>query len=106
MIWAVEYTENAEQDLQDIYNYISDILLSPEIAEKQTDRIMDACDSLNHMPLRHRVYENEPWSSKGLRFMPVNNYLIFYLINESKHIVEIIRIMYASRDIDRHLEVL
>jgi hypothetical protein len=29
MIWKVNYTENAEQDLQSIFDYISDVLLEP-----------------------------------------------------------------------------
>ena len=103
MIWDVNYTNDAQQDLQDIYDYISLILLEPGIAAKQTDRIMDAADSLNHMPFRYRLYEYDPWRSKGLRILPVDNYLIFYLPDKSKNTVTIIRIMYGSRDVDKHL---
>jgi len=103
MIWKVDYTEDAEQDLQDIYDFISGILLAPGIAENQTNRIMDAVDSLDHLPLRHRLYDYEPWNSKGLRFMPVDNYLIFYLPDTSQRTVAIIRIMYAGRNIEKHL---
>jgi len=54
MTWEVNYTEDAEQDLQDIYVYISHVLLAPGTAEKQANRIMDAVESLDHMPLRYR----------------------------------------------------
>ena len=64
---------------------------------------MDAVDSLGHMPLRHRLYDNEPWKTKGLRVLPVDNYLIFYLPDELQGVVAIIRIMYGGRDIERHL---
>jgi len=103
MIWKVEYTEDAKQDLQDIYDYISDFLLVPITAEKQSNRIMDAVDSLDHMPLRYRLYDNEPWRAKGLRVMPVDNYLVLYLPDESQNIVAIIRIMYGGRNIEKHL---
>jgi len=36
MSWEVSYTEDAERDLKGIYNYIAEILLEPDIAEKQT----------------------------------------------------------------------
>jgi plasmid stabilization system protein ParE len=49
MIWDVQYAETADKDLQGIYDYIAYKLLVPETAEKQTDRIMDTADSLNHM---------------------------------------------------------
>jgi len=103
MTWNIYYTDDAQEDLQGIYDYISDVLLAPETAEKQTDRIMDAADSLDHMPLRHRLYDHEPWRSKGLRVLPVDNYMLFYLPNEVDRAVAIIRIMYGGRDFERHL---
>ena len=103
MIWRVNYTEDAEHDLQSIFNYISDVLLEPVTAANQTDRIMDAADSLYHMPMRHRLYDKEPWRSKGLRVMAVDNYLLFYLLDETTKTVAIVRIMYSRRDIDKHL---
>ena len=103
MIWKVNYTEDAAQDLQGIFDYISDVLLEPVTAVNQTDRIMDAADSLDHMPLRYRLYNKELWRSRGLRVMPVDNYLVFYLPDETKKTVAIIRIMYGGRDIDKHL---
>ena len=104
MIWNVEYTADAEQDLQDIYDHISLVLEVPVTAENQTNRIMDAVDSLDQMPLRFRLYEHEPWRSKGLRVMVVDNYLVFYLPEESSGTVRIIRIMFGGRDIPRHLK--
>jgi len=102
MIWDVHYTNSAEQDLQDIYDYISYILLIPETAKRHADEIMDAADSLEHMPFRHRLCDYEPWRSRGWRVMPVNNYLVFYLPDESQGNVAILRIIYAGRDIEKH----
>jgi len=99
MIWDVNYTENSEQDLQEIFDYISDVLLVPETADKQVSRIMETVESLNFMPFRHPVYDYEPWRSRGVRAVPVDNYLIFYLPNEPEGAVEILRIIYARRDI-------
>jgi len=104
MIWHVQYTDSAKKDLQGIYDYISDILLALETAEKQTNRIMDAADSLSHMPFRYRLCDYEPWRSCGWRVMPVDNYLVFYFPDESQDTVTIMRIMYEGRDVERHLE--
>ena len=103
MTWYVKYTKDAEQDLQDIYDYILTVLQVPVAAANQSNRIMDAVDLLDQMPLRYRLYEHEPWRSQGLRVMPVDNYLVFFLPDEPKGIVWIIRIMYGGRDIQRHL---
>ncbi len=101
--WRVTYTEQAERDLRGIYEYIAFTLLMPETVKNQTRRIMKAIVSLDNMPLRHRLYEKEPWHSKGLRVLPVDNFIVFYLPIESKETVTVIRIMYGGRNIDKEL---
>ena len=103
MIFNVVYSSEARQDLRDIYEYIAYELLEPDTVAGQTNRIMKAARSLEQMPMRHRLYEEEPWHSQGLRFFPVDNYLIFYLPDETNNIVNIIRIMYGGRDVKRQL---
>ena len=89
--------------MRDIYEYIAYELLVPETAAGQTERIMKAIRSLEQMRMRHRLYEEEPWHSQGLRVLPVDNYLVFYLTDETSATVNIIRIMYGGRDIDKQL---
>lgn len=103
MIFNVVYSFEARQDLRDIYEYIAYELLEPDTAAGQTNRIMKAAYSLEQMPMRHRLYEEEPWNSQGLCFLPVDNYLIFYLPDETNNIVNIIRIMYGGRYVKRQL---
>ena len=83
MIFHVAYSAEARQDLRDIYEYIAYELLAPEAAAGQTERITKATRSLERMPLRHRLYEEEPWHSYGVRILPVDNYLVFYLPDET-----------------------
>ena len=64
---------------------------------------MKAVRSLEQMPMRCRCYEDEPWCKMGLRFLPVDNYLIFYLPEEVNNVVNVIRIMYAGRDVTKQL---
>lgn len=59
--------------------------------------------SLDEMPQRYKLYDDEPWHSRGLRTLPVNNYLIFYLADEEKAVVTVIRIIYGGRDISKQL---
>lgn len=104
MIYEVVYSAEARQDLRDIYEYIAYELFVPEIASGQAGRIMKAVRSLEQMPMRYTRYEEEPWHSRGLHFLPVDNYLIFYLPDEATNVVNIIRIMYGGRDVKRQLD--
>lgn len=103
MKWKIAYSAKARQDLRNIYKYIAFNLLMPETATKQVQRIMNAIRSLDEMPLRFRLYDREPWYSQGLRFFSVNNYLVFYLPDKNQNMVNIVRIMYSGRDIDKQL---
>lgn len=55
------------------------------------------------MPERYRKYEKEPWKSRGLRILPVDNYVVLYIPNHEKKVVTILRIMYAKRDVYNQL---
>ncbi len=101
--WQVVYSEQAELDLRSIYEYLAFSLLAPEVAKKQTRRIMDGITKLNQLPLRCKLYEKEPWQSKGLRILPVDSYLAFYIPVENQKTVAVIRIMYRGRNIEEQL---
>ncbi len=68
MSWDIVYTAGARRDLRDIYEYIVYELLVPETAAGQTQRIMKGIRVLDEMPMRFRLYEEEPWRSEELWF--------------------------------------
>jgi toxin ParE1/3/4 len=76
----------------------------PDTAKGQTRRIMDAIKTLDTFPMRYSLYKDEPWNSKGLRFLPIDNYMVLYLPNEEMETVNIVRIMYIGRDISKQLD--
>ena len=104
MSWDIVYTAQARQDLRDIYEYIALELFAPETATGQTQRIMKTIRSLEEMPMRHQLYGEEPWHSRGIRFLSVDNYLVFYLPKEPQNTVNIVRIMYDGRE--KQLQIL
>lgn len=103
MIYEVTTTEQAESDLRGIYEYIAFELLSPDNAAGQLDRLEEHIIGLETFPEKFRAYEKEPWKSRGLRVMPVDNYLVFYIPDKDARIVTVIRVMYNGRDVDNQL---
>ena len=67
-----------------IYEYIALILMETGIAEKQYTGIEKAIDDLDKMPECFRQYEKEPWRSRNLRVMPVDNFLAFYIVDTAR----------------------
>lgn len=75
-------------------------------ANAQLSRIEKAIASLDQMPERYRVYDRKNWRERNLRIMPVDKYLVFYVPTHDYSTVEVMRIMYGGRDIDRRLEMM
>ena len=105
MIYEVEVSKQADSDLRGIFEYIAFELQSPENASGQLDRLEEQILNLDTMPERYRKYENEPRKSRGLRVLPVDNYVVLYIPDSNKKVVTILRVMYAGRDIDNQLNL-
>ena len=98
--YSVIYSPQAFLDLTGLYEYIRFNLQVPKTAEKQVNRIKHAIRSLETMPMRYQLVEWEPWHSMGIRRVPIDNYTAFYLVDEDKCSVTVVRIFYAGRNIE------
>ena len=103
MIFEIVISEQADFDLRGIFEYIAYELQSPQNASGQLDRLEKSILSLEKMSERYRKYEKEPWHSRGLRMMPVDNYVVFYISDKDTQQVTVIRVMYAGRNIEEQL---
>ena len=97
--YFIVYSSEAMDDLREIYSYIAFTLKVPSTAKNQVDRIRKEVRSLNFMPARHKIVEWEPWQSMKMHQLPVDNYIIFYLVDDEILTVSIARIVYAGRDL-------
>lgn len=104
MNYQVKISEHADQDLRGIFEYIAFELQSMQSAIGQLTRLEESIADLDHMPHRYRIYEREPWHTRGLRVMSVDNYLVFYQPNDKTHIVDIVRVIYGGRNIEEQLK--
>ena len=104
MKFQITVTEQAQRDIEGIYEYIAFTLMEPSTASKQISRIEKAVYSLEQMPERFHQYAKEPWKSRNLRVMPVDNFLIFYLVDLANNTVTVLRAMYGRRDATRQLD--
>lgn len=99
--YSVVYSPEALEDLRAIGEYIRDVLLEPVVARRQVSRIRDAIRGLKTMPRRHALLDWEPWHSREIRRVVVDNYLVFYVVEEDMYEVRIVRILHGSMDLER-----
>ena len=100
MKYSVNMSAEAVKDINGIYEYIAVALCEKEIAENMINLIEKNVFSLAEMPGRYKIYDNEPWKSRGVHIMAVKKYLVFYVIDENNKAVNVFRVIYGSRDIE------
>ena len=103
MSYTVDLSIEAKEDLRKIYSYIAFKLMAPASASNQIKRIKKNVLGLDFMPTMFKIYEKEPWHSRGMRIMPVDNYVVFYFIDEENKKVNIARIIYGAMDLDKQI---
>ena len=90
------YSPLAQQDLDGIYQYISQTLRNPESAKKVVIDIIDCAENLETLPFIGNVVEGLPLEVGEYRVAGVRNYLVFYRGSDSNIVVD--RILYKRRD--------
>ncbi len=99
--YTIEITNEALADMEELYNHITYVLLAPENAIAQYNRIADEILKLDIFPERFRIVDFEPEHSKEIRRMFVDNYSVFYVIIREKVIVT--NVLYSASDIENRL---
>ena len=67
--YIVEVTDEALEDMEQLYNHIAYVLLAPETAIGQYNRIADAILKLDTFPERFRIMDSEPERAREIRRM-------------------------------------
>ena len=100
-LYSVNITDTALADMESIYNYIAEILLAPESAIRQYNRIAEAILSLNTFPQRYPLFDLEPEHSWNIRKMVVDNYLVCYIVDSDK--VTVTDVLYGASNVHNRL---
>lgn len=96
--YKVKITEQAEVQLKEILLYISNTLKEPDIAINLLNELQKNILSLDVMPKRIALVDEEPWRSYGIHRMPVKNFIVYFWVNEDLKEVHITAVIYGKRD--------
>ena len=91
-------TKPAELDIAEAARYIAKELQNPAAADRLLDDIVSAVSSLEKMPKGYALVRNDHLANLGFRFLPVHNYLAFYIVKEDAQSVTIERFLHSRRD--------
>ena len=92
--YAIRLLRVAEEDLRGIITYIA--LDNPSAAAALANNIENRLSSLSSYPLLGKIPDEGELANMGYRFLVVQNYLIFYTIEE--RIIWVHRIIHGARN--------
>ena len=95
--YQVSLGQTAEDDLDELYEYIATVLKNPTAALRVYTSIKTSVLSLSSGPLSRPLVSFEPHRSRGIRWKPAENYMIFFKVDEANATAQVLRILYKRR---------
>jgi toxin ParE1/3/4 len=96
--YTLKFTPKASEDLEEIYIYISSKLLADIAANNLLEKIENSIVRLKSFPYSCSYVTAEILKNKGYRKLIVENYIVFYIVNEEDKQVIIMRILYGAQN--------
>jgi plasmid stabilization system protein ParE len=98
MNYLLNITDIAEEDILSAARYISQVLKNPAAANSLLDEIERHETILGNTPGIYPFVSDKYLAGKGLKYVIIKNFLLFYTIDENDKTVKISRFLYGRRD--------
>ena len=103
-MYKLESLPVARRDMIEIVRYISQELQNPTAADQLAMELIEAGDSIPKFPYANPAFIPIRPLKHEYRKLLVQNYFMFYWVDEVKKLVTVARVVYARRDYKRLLE--
>lgn len=104
MVYRVQLTHRAEQDLDNILDYLTNHLFNFQAARHFLNSFEEGMQQLSLFPELGEVVRNRYFSMLSVRKKRLKNYILYYVVDLKKELVTIIRIGHHLQDKDSLLK--
>ena len=94
--YKIFFTDNAIQDMNNIFEYISEKLYLPNSARNLMKEINNKIETLKYMPKIYNVIKKNDLLENEYRKIVIKNYVIIYTINECTKVVYVVNLYYSK----------
>jgi toxin ParE1/3/4 len=95
--YRVKIVPKAEEDLDEIFYYIALELNNKSAAEKMINLFSNKILRLQEFPFSCSLVEDDLLKDKGYRKLIIDNYIVFYIVNEEDQQVIVMRVLYGRK---------
>ena len=96
--YDIHVSQEAKKHLKQISDYIATELVAPQAALDLLDEFETKIESLTALPKRAPLCHEYPWHDKGVRYIVVKNYMVYFVVNDNTLKVNILAVAYAKRN--------
>lgn len=96
--YKVILTDRAQEELDEIYNYISKSFMEATTAQNLIEKIQKSILQLEDIPEGFSIIEQYRDREYKYRKLVINNYVAIYRVDKEQQIVYIVRIVYGGRN--------
>ncbi len=97
-IYTVEFTEDAKEEITEIYEYISKNLKAEKSAKRIMKEIKDKILTLANFPEKYTKIERTSKIKKEFRRMLIGNFVVLYTIEQKYKKIYISHMYYSRRN--------
>lgn len=97
-IYEIEFTEDARDEIREIYEYISKNLINEDAAKRLMSKMRKNVMDLAESPKIYVKTEKKDRMKREFRRMVVDNFVILYIIDEDKKTIYISHMYYGRRN--------
>lgn len=103
-MYKLEFLPVALTDMLEAVSYISNGLKNPIAADRLSEKFVSAAETLADFPYSNPVYIPMKQLNHEYRKTIVENYLMFYWVDEPCKTVTVARVIYGKRDYGKMIE--
>lgn len=96
--YKILYSPIARADIEGIGDYIANTLCATQAAEELLGKIRRAIDGLQNFPAMGKALTKKARFGMPYRWLRVENYMIFYTVDENARTVTILRVLFGASD--------
>ena len=97
-MYKIIFTDEFDEEIQQIYDYISKNLKEKEIADRFISKVYGRIEDLKIFPKMYMKIEKMDRLHNEYHRLVVNNYIVLYTVDELKQIVAISHIYYKRKN--------
>ena len=87
-----------DKDIDSVYHYIKENLEAPKAAENLMKELKEKLIYLKDNPFTRSYVQDKFLANIGFRSLEVKNFTVFYIVDQKRNKINLIRFLYNKRD--------